>query len=94
MKKIFVRFPKHAKHATTPSPIKYTYVAVTNAGNVIVTAVIPACILDIHGAIPADVYPLLRRVSNESRTLLRIKYNIDAHYEFADSNNNTVKEVA
>lgn len=92
MKKIFVRFPKHA---TTPSPIKYTYVAGTNAGSVTVTAVIPANILDIHGAIPADVYPLLRRVSNESRTILRIKYNIDAHYEFADSNkNNAVKEVA
>lgn len=91
MKKIFVRFPKHN---TAPSSIKYTYVAVTNAGNVVVIAVIPACILDIHGAIPADVYSLLRRVSNESRTLLRIKYNIDAHYEFADSNNNTVKEVA
>lgn len=91
MKKIFVRFPKHN---TAPSSIKYTYVAVTNAGNVIVTAVIPACILDIRGAIPADIYPLLRRVSNESRTILRIKYNIDAHYGFADSNNNTVKEVA
>ena len=94
MKKIFVRFPKHN---TAPRSIKYTYIAVTNAGNVIVTAVIPACILDIHGAIPADVYPLLRRVSNESRTILRIKYNIDAHYEFADSNKNnknTVKEVA
>ena len=93
MKKIFVRFPKHA---TTPSSIKYTYVANTNAGSVIVTAVIPANILDTHGAIPTDVYPLLRRVSNESRTILRIKYNIDAHYEFADSNkkNNTVKEVA
>lgn len=89
MKKIFVRFPKHA---TTPSPIKYTYVA----SSVTVTAVIPANILDIHGAIPADVYPLLRRVSNESRTILRIKYNIDAHYEFADSNKkkNAVKEVA
>lgn len=93
MKKIFVRFPKHA---TTPKSIKYTYIASTNAGSVTVTAVIPACILDIHGIIPADVYPLLRRVSNESRTILRIKYNIDAHYEFANSDkkNNVVKEVA
>lgn len=93
MKKIFVRFPKHA---TTPKSIKYTYIACTNAGSVTVTAVIPACILDIHGIIPADVYPLLRRVSNESRTILRIKYNIDAHYEFANSDkkNNVVKEVA
>ena len=80
--KIVIRFPKHS---TTPSAVKYTYVAHTNKGNVTVTAEVPVRILDHHGSVPKEVFQLLRNVSNHARTILRIKYNIFAHYEFANS---------
>lgn len=85
MKRIVIRFPKHS---TTPSAVKYAYVAHTNKGNVTVTAEVPARVLDHHGAAPKEVFQLLRDVSNHARTILRIKYNIFAHYKFADCYDN------